>query len=55
MLVYLLIYPSGLFLMLRTVRKGSEHSDELASPIEGGRPQAPVVAGALGLAEGEIR
>jgi len=55
MLVYLLIYPWGLFLMLRIVRKGPEHSDELASPIEGGRPQAPVLAGALGLAEGEMR
>src|SRR5262245_17587062 len=55
MLVYLLIYPSGLYLMLRIVRKGPEYSDELASPIEGGRPQAPVLAGALGLAEGEIR
>jgi len=55
MVVYLLIYPWGLFLMLRIVRKGPERSDELASPIEGGRPQAPVLAGALGLAEGEIR
>jgi cytochrome d ubiquinol oxidase subunit I len=55
MLVYLLIYPWGVFLMLRIVRKGPGHSDELASPIEGGRPQAPVMAGALGLAEGEIR
>src|SRR5215510_268773 len=55
MLVYLLIYPWGVFLMLRIIRKGPEHSDELASPIEGGRPQAPVLAGALSLAEGEIR
>ena len=55
MLVYLLIYPWGLFLMLRIVRKGPKHSDELASPIEAGRPQAPVLAGAPGLAEGEIR
>ncbi len=55
MLVYLLIYPSGLYLMLRIVRKGPEHASEEASPIEGGRPQAPVLAGALGLAEGEIR
>src|SRR5215813_3819805 len=54
-LVYLLIYPSGLFLMLRIVRKGPEHASEEVSPIEGGRPQAPVLAGALGLAEGEIR
>src|SRR5262252_4145575 len=55
MLVYLLIYPWGLFLMLRLVRKGPGRSDELASPIEAGRPQAPVLAGALGPAEGEIR
>jgi cytochrome bd ubiquinol oxidase subunit I len=55
MVVYLLIYPWGLFLMLRIVRKGPGRSDELASPIQGGRPQAPVLAGALGLAEGEIR
>src|SRR5499426_1959626 len=55
MVVYLLIYPAGLFLMLRIVRKGPGPSDELDSPIEGGRPQAPVLAGALGLAEGEIR
>ena len=55
MLVYLLIYPWGLSLMLRIVRKGPEHSDELPSPIEGKRLQAPVPAGALGLAEGETR
>ena len=54
-LVYLLIYPSGLFLMLRIVRRGPGPSDEPASPIEGGRPQVPVLAGALGPAEGEIR
>jgi cytochrome d ubiquinol oxidase subunit I len=45
MLVYLLIYPWGLFLMLRIVRKGPEHSEEQTSQIEGGRPQAPVLAG----------
>src|SRR5215471_5714996 len=55
MVVYLLIYPAGLFLMLRIVRKGPGRSDELDSPIEGGRPQAPVLAGALGLAQGETR
>jgi cytochrome bd ubiquinol oxidase subunit I len=55
MVVYLLIYPWGLFLILRIVRKGPGRSDELASPIEGGRPEAPVLAGALGLAEGETR
>src|SRR6516162_1564697 len=30
MLVYLMIYPTGLALMLRIVRKGPEHSDERA-------------------------
>src|SRR5262245_54366221 len=55
MLVYLLIYPWGLYLMLRIVRKGPEHSDEQVSQIEGGRPQAPVLAGALDFAKGESR
>jgi len=55
MLVYLLIYPWGLFLMLRIVRRGPGHSDERASRMEGRRPQAPVPAGALRLAEGETR
>jgi cytochrome d ubiquinol oxidase subunit I len=55
MLVYLLIYPAGLSLMLRIVRKGPEHSDERVPRIESRRPAAPVVGGALGLAKGEIR
>jgi cytochrome bd ubiquinol oxidase subunit I len=55
MLVYLLIYPWGLLLMLRIVRKGPGQSAEQASTIEAGRPQAPVLAGALSLAEGETR
>jgi len=55
MLVYLLIYPWGLSLMLRIVREGPEHSDERARQIEGGRTAAPVLAGALGPAKGEIR
>ena len=55
MLVYLLIYPWGLSLMLRIVREGPEHSDERARKIEGGRTAAPVLAGALGPAKGEIR
>jgi cytochrome bd ubiquinol oxidase subunit I len=55
MLVYLLIYPWGLFLMLRIVRKGPEHLGEHASRIEAGRPQAPVLAGALSFAKGETR
>jgi len=55
MIVYLLIYPWGLLLMLRIVRKGPAPSAEQDSKIEGGRPQAPVLAGALSLAEGETR
>jgi len=55
MLVYLLVYPWGLFLMLRIVRRGPEHSDERTSRIESGRRPAPVLAGALGLAKGETR
>jgi cytochrome d ubiquinol oxidase subunit I len=55
MLVYLLIYPSGLLLMLRIVRKGPEQAAEQVSTIEAGRPQAPVLAGALNFPEGETR
>ena len=55
MLVYLLIYPWGLQLMLRIVRKGPGYSAEHASKIEAGRPEAPVLAGALGPAKGEIK
>jgi cytochrome bd ubiquinol oxidase subunit I len=55
MLVYLLIYPSGLLLMLRIIRKGPGHSAEQASQVEAGRPQAPVIAGTLVLAKGENR
>jgi cytochrome d ubiquinol oxidase subunit I len=55
MLVYLLIYPRGLFLMLGVVRKGPGLSVEQPSKIEAGRPEAPVLAGALELAEGETR
>jgi cytochrome d ubiquinol oxidase subunit I len=55
MLVYLLIYPWGLFLMLRIIRKGPEHSGEQASRIEERRPLPPVLAPALSLAEGETR
>ena len=55
MLVYLLIYPWGLVLMLRIVRKGPGQAAEQVSMIEAGRPQAPVLAGALNLPEGETR
>jgi cytochrome bd ubiquinol oxidase subunit I len=55
MLVYLIIYPSGLLLMLRTVRKGPGPATEQASKIEAGRPEAPVLAGPVSLAQGETR
>jgi cytochrome d ubiquinol oxidase subunit I len=55
MLVYLLIYPFGLFLMLRIIRKGPEHSDERASRIESAHRPEPALAGALDLAKGETR
>jgi cytochrome bd ubiquinol oxidase subunit I len=41
--VYLIIYPVGLSLMLKTVWKGPSQSDA-PSPIEAGRPKAPVEA-----------
>ena len=55
MLVYLLIYPWGLFLMLRVIHKGPGHPDEQPSRVEGGRPEAPVLAGALDFVEGGTR
>ena len=53
MIVYLLIYPWGLLLMLRIVRRGP--AQLVDSEIEAGRPEAPVLAGAVSLAEGETR
>ena len=53
MLVYLLIYPCGLFFMLRVIRKGPEQSDERAPRSAGGIAQAPVLASAVGLVKGE--
>jgi cytochrome bd ubiquinol oxidase subunit I len=55
MLVYLLIYPSGLLLMLRIVREGLGLPTEQTSKIEAGRPEAPVLAGALDPAKGEFK
>src|SRR5215831_2584798 len=52
MLVYLLIYPWGLFLILRVVRKGPARMAEQEPAIEGGRPQAPVLAGAVPILAG---
>ena len=39
-IVYLIIYPAGLLVMARMVRKGPD-SIEADSPIEGGRPERP--------------
>jgi cytochrome bd ubiquinol oxidase subunit I len=41
-IVYLLIYPTGLILMLRVVRRGSAYA-EGSFKIEAGRPQAPML------------
>ncbi|MGQ0741400.1 MAG: cytochrome ubiquinol oxidase subunit I [Alphaproteobacteria bacterium] len=43
MIVYLVMFPAGLFLMLRMVRRGMPAAIEEA-PVESGRPRAPVVA-----------
>jgi cytochrome bd-type quinol oxidase subunit 1 len=55
MAVYLLIYPWGLFLMLRLVRKGRLETGEAAPAIEAGRPAAPVLASAINVVKGEVR
>jgi len=52
--VYLLIYPWGLILMLRLVRKGPNETGEGAPAIETGRPAAPVLAPAINVAKGEV-
>jgi cytochrome d ubiquinol oxidase subunit I len=51
MAVYLFMYPSGLFLMLRIVRAGPATATDGDTTIEAGRPQAPVLAGA-GVSQG---
>jgi len=55
MAVYLLIYPWGLILLLRLVRKGPNETSEAAPPIEVGRPTAPVLAPAINVVKGEVR
>jgi cytochrome bd ubiquinol oxidase subunit I len=44
MAVYLVMYPAGLFLMIRLVRLGPTPTAERDAEIEAGRPQAPVLA-----------
>ncbi|MGX5803418.1 cytochrome ubiquinol oxidase subunit I [Bradyrhizobium sp. Arg314] len=52
--VYLIIYPWGLVLMLRAIRKGPAQSTEERNEIEGGRPVAPVLAGTASTVKGDI-
>jgi cytochrome d ubiquinol oxidase subunit I len=47
MAAYLLIYPSGLILIYRIVRKGPLETSEAAPVIEAARPAAPVLAPAI--------
>jgi cytochrome d ubiquinol oxidase subunit I len=46
MAVYLFMYPTGVLLMWRIVRKGPAEAAEDNETVEGGRPYAPVLAGA---------
>jgi cytochrome d ubiquinol oxidase subunit I len=54
MAVYLLIYPTGLILLLRLVRKGPLETSESAPAIEAGRPATPVLAAAINVVKGEV-
>ena len=40
--VYLIIYPSALFIAARLVRNGPAAAPDAVAPIESGRPSAPV-------------
>jgi len=42
MVVYLIIYPSALFIAARLVRHGPAAAPDAVAPIESGRPSAPV-------------
>jgi hypothetical protein len=55
MAVYLLIYPCGLVLILRLVRKGPLGTSEAAPVVEAGRPAAPVLVPAINVVKGEVR
>ncbi|HEX9463862.1 MAG TPA: cytochrome ubiquinol oxidase subunit I [Alphaproteobacteria bacterium] len=41
MLVYLIIYPTGIFLMARLVKRGAAEAENGEAEVEGGRPRAP--------------
>ena len=44
MAAYLVIFPAGLLIMARFVRKGPGAADDEMDAIEGGRPEGPVRA-----------
>lgn len=41
--VYLIIFPVGLFLMIRLIRKGIVLAEDATAPVEGGQPVSPIV------------
>jgi len=43
MAVYLIIFPAGIMVMLRMIRKGPVAGPEADSPIESGRPSSPTM------------
>src|SRR5262249_25316331 len=53
MAVYLLIYPFGVMLLARLVRKGP--ANEATPEIEAGLSAAPVLAPAINVVKGEVR
>jgi cytochrome d ubiquinol oxidase subunit I len=52
MLVYLLVFPWGLYLVLRIIRRGPAEAVLEDTKIEGGQSSAPVSAGAVGVVQG---
>jgi cytochrome d ubiquinol oxidase subunit I len=54
MAAYLMIYPSGLIILFRLVRKGPVETSELAPAIETSLPTAPVLAPAINVVKGNV-
>jgi cytochrome d ubiquinol oxidase subunit I len=54
MAAYLLIYPSGVIILLRLIRKGPIEISEVAPAIEAGLPAAPVLAPATNIVKGKV-
>jgi cytochrome d ubiquinol oxidase subunit I len=53
-LVYLLVYPAGLILLVRLVRKGPHGISEAAPSVAAARLAAPVLAPAIQIVKGEV-